>query len=194
MRAVFTIASLALPLVASAAEPPSTYAEVAAIVALAEAGEITAGEALSLVSAAPDAPLAGAALGRLRVLKSHRIAFSGLRFLEMEKGFVALNSYLKGHRGDPLPHVWRGASAFETDFVLWSAASAREELRFACELYGDDSSLPDQTSRCKLILGLMAKNEGDLDEALRLWAEAFAADPVGPYGKEAAAFLDLFTG
>ncbi|MEE8639139.1 MAG: hypothetical protein V3T41_01890 [bacterium] len=194
MRTVFTIASLALPLVASAAEPPSTYAEVAAIVALAEAGEMTADEALALVSAAPDAPLAGAALGRLHVLKSHRTAFSGLRFLEMEKGFIALNSYLKGHRGDPLPHVWRGASAFETDFVLWSVASAREDLRFACELCRDDPSLPDQTPGCKLILGLMAKNEGDLETALRLWAEAFAADPVGPYGKEAAALLELFTG
>lgn len=194
MSKLLVIASLALPLVGSAAEPPSTYAEVAAIVALAEAGEMTADEASALVSAAPDAPLAGAALGRLHVLESHRTAFAGLRFLEMRKGFAALNSYVQRHREDPLPHVWRGASAFETGFVFRSVASAREDLRLACDLYRGDSSLPDQTPRCKLLLGLMAKNEGDLDEALRLWAEAFAADPVGPYGKEAAAFLDLFTG
>ncbi len=194
MRTLFAIASLVLPLAASAAEPPSTYVEVAALVGLAEAGEMAVDEALALVSAAPDTPLAGAALGRLRVLKSHRTAFVGLRFLEMEKGFIALNSYVGDHRGDPLPHVWRGASAFETDFVLWGAASAREDLRFAIDLYLDDPSLPDQTPRCKLILGVMAKNEGDLETALRLWAEAFAADPIGPYGKEAGAFLELFTG
>lgn len=194
MRTSLAIAFWALPLVASAAGPPSTYAEVAALVALAEAGDVAVDEALALVSAAADAPLADAALGRLRVLKSHRTAFVGLKFLEMEKGFVALNSYVEGHRGDPLPHVWRGASAFETDFVLWGEASAREDLRFAVGLYRDDPSLPDETPRCKLILGVMAKNEGDLETALRLWAEAFAADPVGPYGKEAGAFLQLFTG
>ncbi len=194
MRTSLAIAFWALPLAASAAEPPSTYAEVAALVALAEAGEVAVDEALALVSASPDAPLADAAQGRLRVLKSHRTAFVGLKFLEMERGFVALNSYVEKHRGDPLPHVWRGASAFETDFVLWSAASAREDLRFALDLYRDDPSLPDETPRCKLILGVMAKNEGDLETALRLWAEAFAADPVGPYGNEAAAFLELFTG
>lgn len=194
MRKLLATTSLLIPLAAPAAEPPSTYAEVAAVVALAEAGEMPGDEALTLVSAAPDAPLAGAALGRLYVLKSHRTAFAGLRFLEMEKGFVALNSYINSHRGDPLPHVWRGTSAFETDFVLWSAASAREDLRLAVDLYRDDPSLPDQTPRCKLILGLIAKNEGDLETALRLWAGAFAADPTGPYGKEAAALLELFTG
>ncbi|HUV87536.1 MAG TPA: hypothetical protein VMX79_10550 [bacterium] len=194
MSKPLVIASFVIPLAASAAEPPSTYAEVAAVVALAEAGETAVDEALELVSAAPDAPLAGAALGRLRVLKSHEMAFTASRFLEMRKGFAALNSYVQRHQEDPLPHVWRGASAFETGFVLWSAASAREDLRLACDLYRGDSSLPDQTPRCKLILGLVAKNEGDLDEALRLWAEAFAADPTGPYGKEAAAFIELFTG
>lgn len=194
MRKLLAATAWLIPLAASAAEPPSTYVEVAAVVELAEAGETPVDEALALVSAAPDAPLAGAALGRLHVLKTHRTAFAGLRFLEMEKGFVALNSYINSHRGDPLPHVWRAVSAYETGFALWSAASAREDLRLAIDLYRDDPSLPDQTPRCKLILGLIAKNEGDLETALRLWAEAFAADPTGPYGKEAAAFLELFTG
>jgi hypothetical protein len=40
----------------------------------------------------------------------------------------------------------------------------------------------------------MAKDSGDLEEALRLWAEAFAADPTGPAGQEAAKLLALFTG
>jgi hypothetical protein len=194
MRKLLVIASFVTPLAASAAEPPSTYAEVAAVVALAEAGEVAVDEALELVSAAPDAPLAGAALGRLCVLKGHEMAFTASRFLEIRKGFGALNLYIDSHRGDPLPHAWRGASAYETRFVLWSAADAREDLRLACDLCRGDSSLPDQTPRCKLILGLMAKNEGDLETALRLWAEAFAADPIGPYGKEAAALLELFTG
>jgi hypothetical protein len=194
MKKLLTITFLLNPLAASAAEPPSTYAEVAAVVELAEAREMPLSEALALISAAPDAPLAGAALGRLRVLNGRRKAFVGLRFLELEKGFVALNSYINSHRGDPLPHVWRGVSAYETGFVLWSAASAREDLRLAIGLYRDDPYLPDRTPRCKLVLGLIAKNEGDLETALRLWAEAFAADPTGPYGKEAAAFLELFTG
>jgi tetratricopeptide (TPR) repeat protein len=194
MRKLLAATAWLLPLAASAAEPPSTYAEVAAVVELAEAGETPVDEALALVSAAPDAPLAGAALGRLRVLNGRQKAFVGLRFLEMEKGFVALNSYINSHRGDPLPHVWRAVSAYETRFALWSAASAREDLRLAIDLYRDDPSLPDQTPRCKIILGLIAKNEGDLETALRLWAEAFAADPTGRYGKEAAALLELFTG
>lgn len=194
MDKLLATATLLVPLAASAAEPPGTYAEVAAVVELAEAGEMAVDEALALVSAAPDAPLAGAASGRLHVLKGCSKAFGGLRLLEIERGFAALNSYVDSHGGDPLPRVWRGVSAFETDFALWSVASAREDLRLAIALYRDDPSLPDQTSRCKLILGFIAKNEGDLETALRLWAEAFAADPTGPYGKEAAAFLELFTG
>jgi tetratricopeptide (TPR) repeat protein len=194
MKRFPAIALLLIPLAAAAAEPPSTYAEMAALVERAEAGETPVDEALALVSAAPDVPLAGAALGRLRVLNGRRQAFVGLRFLEMEKGFLALNSYIDSHGGDPLPHVWRGTSAFETNFVLWSVAAAREDLRSAIDLYRDDPSLPDQTPRCKLVLGLIAKNEGDLETALELWAEAFAADPTGRYGKEAAAYLELFTG
>jgi hypothetical protein len=195
MRTALTIVGFILPLAASAAEPPSTYAGVAAVVAATERGEMTADEALALVEAAPpETPLLGAALGRLHVLKSHDTPFLMLRFLEIRKGFAALNAYVEGHRGDPLPRVWRGASAVETNHVLWSAADARRDLEDACELCRGDPSLPDYTSHSKLLLGIMSKNEGDLEQALRLWAEAFAADPTGLYGREAAKFLELFTG
>jgi hypothetical protein len=186
---------LTFPLAAAGAEPPSTYAEVAALVAAAESGDVTAADGLALVEASsPDTPLAGAAIGRLHVLKSHETPFLMLKFLEIRNGFAALNSYVDGHRGDPLPRVWRGASAVETNFVLWSAADARRDLEAACELCRDDPSLPDYAPRSKLLLGIIAKNEGDLEQALRLWAEAFAADPTGPSGRDAATFLELFTG
>lgn len=195
MRLVAVTASLALTtLGASAAEPPSTYAEVAAVVAAAERGEMPAADALALVTAAPGAPLAGAALGRLRVLNSHVTPFGMLKFLEMQRGFEALKSYVNNHREDPLPRVWRAASAVETNYALWSLADTRQDLVTASNLYRRDPALPDQKARCKLLLGLVAKDDGELEEALRLWAEAFAADPTGAAGKEAAKFLELFTG
>ncbi len=195
MRIALAIASLTIPFAAAAAEPPSTYAGVAAVVAAVERGDATADEALALVEAAPpDTPLAAAALGRLHILKAHETPFLMLKFLETRKGFAALNAYIAAHRGDPLPRVWRGASAVETNFVLWSAANARRDLEAACELCRGDPSLPDYTAHSKLLLGTIAKDEGDLARALRLWAEAFAADPTGPYGRKAAAFLELFTG
>jgi hypothetical protein len=195
MRIAPAIAFLTLPLVASAAEPPSTYAGVAAVVAAAERGGMTVDEAQALIEAAPpETPLAAAALGRLHILKSHETPFVMLRFLEARKGFAALNAYIAEHRGDPLPRVWRGASAVETNFVLWSVADARRDLEAACELCRGDPSLPDCTAHSKLLLGTIAKDEGDLERALRLWAEAFAADPTGPYGRKAATFLKLFTG
>ncbi len=194
MHRLAPIFLLNLSLAAAAAELPSTYAEVAALVSAAERGEVAPGEALALVSAAPTAPLAGAALGRLHVLKSDETPFILLKFLEMQRGFVALNGYVKKHREDPLPRVWRAASAVETAYVLWSVADTREDLEAASRFCRADPSLPDQTPRCKLLLGKVAKDTGDLDEALRLWGEAYAADPTGPTGKEAAQLLELFTG
>ncbi|NIT36220.1 MAG: hypothetical protein GTN49_06935 [candidate division Zixibacteria bacterium] len=194
MRPAIVIALVIPSLAAAAAEPPSTYAEVAALVSAAERGETAPAEAFALVSAAPDAPLAGAALGRLHVLKSGEKPFILLKFLEMHRGFVALNKYVKKHREDPLPRVWRAASAVETDYVLWSVSNTREDLEAAWRFCERDRSLPDQTARCKLLLGKVAKDTGDLDEAMRLWGEAYAADPTGPTGKEVAKLLELFTG
>jgi len=194
MRLAAVTAALTLPLGASAAGPPSTYAEVAAVVDAAERGEMPAAEALALVTAAPDAPLAGAALGRLRVLNSHDTPFVMLKFLEMQKGFDALNLYVNNHREDPLPRVWRAASAVETKYALWSVADTRQDLLSAYDFCRCDPALPDQTARCKLLLGLVAKDSGELEQALRLWAEAFAADPTGAAGKKAAKLLELFTG
>jgi hypothetical protein len=194
MRFAIATASLILPLGASAAEPPSTYAEVAAAVDAAERGEMTAPEALALVSAAPEAPLAGAARGRLLVLKSRDTPFIMLKFLEMQRGFDALNLYVESHREDPLPRVWRAASAVETNYVLWSVADTRKDLLSAYDFCLRDPALPDQTARCKLLLGLVAKDSGELEQALKLWADAFAADPTGAAGKKAAKLLELFTG
>jgi len=194
MRFGVVIASLTFPLGASAAEPPSTYGEVAAVVDAAERGEMTVAAALALVSAAPDAPLAGAALGRLHVLKSREAPFIMLEFLEIQKGFGGLNLYIKDHREDPLPRVWRAASAVETNYALWSLADTRADLVSAYDFCLRDTSLPDQTARCKLLLGFVAKDSGELEQALRLWADAFAADPAGPAGKKAAQLLALFTG
>lgn len=194
MHRLTAIFLLTPSLAAAAAEPPSTYAEVAALVSAAERGEAAPAEAFALVSAAPDAPLAGAALGRLHVLKSDETPFILLKFLEMQRGFVALNRYIKKHREDPLPRVWRAASAVETDYVLWSVSDTRKDLEAASRYCRGDPSLPDQTPRCKLLLGKVAKDLGDLEEALRLWGEAYAADPTGPTGKEAARLLELFTG
>jgi len=194
MHRLTAIFLLTLSLAAAAAEPPSTYAEVAALVSAAERGETAPAEAFALVSAAPDAPLAAAALGRLNVLKSDERPFILLKFLEMQRGFVALNKYVKHHREDPLPRVWRAASAVETDYALWSVSKTREDLEAACRFCRGDPSLPDQTARCKLLLGNVAKDTGDLEQALRLWGEAYAADPTGPTGKKAARLLELFTG
>jgi hypothetical protein len=182
-----------LPFAAAAAGPPTTYADVAAVVTRAERGETSADEAFALVSAAPDAPLAGAARGRLYILRGKEAPFSALMYFDVYRGFTAMNEYIQNHREDPLPRVWRAASAVETGYVLWSLSLTREDLAVAVDLCRADPALPDETARCRLLLGIMAKDGGDLDEALRLWAEAFAADPTGPVGKEAARLLELFT-
>jgi len=194
MRRAALLAGLTLPLAAAAASPPATYAEVASLVARAEAGELPAAEALALVEGAPEAPLAGAALGRLYVLRSGGASFSMLKYMDIYRGFSALNEYIGDHAEDPLPRVWRAASAVETKYVLWSISRTRADLAAAAEFCRADPSLPDQTPRCNLLRGTMAKDSGDLEEALRLWAEAFASDPTGPAGKEAARLLSLFTG
>jgi len=194
MRSAILFLALTLPLAAAAAPPPSTYEEVAALVARAEAAALPADEALTLVAASPDAPLAGAALGRLYVLRSGHASLTMLKYMDVYRGFSALNEYIGTHREDPLPRVWRAASAVETKYVLWSISRTREDLAAAAEFCRGDPALPDQRPRCKLLLGIMAKDSGDLEEALRLWAEAFAADPTGPAGKEAARLLALFTG
>ena len=194
MRSATLLVALTLPLAAAAAEPPATYDDVASLVARAEAGELPADEAFAFVSAAPEAPLAGAALGRLYVLRSKDASFTMLKYMDIYRGFTALNGYIQHHRGDPLPRVWRAASAVETKYVLWSLSRTREDLAAAGDFCRDDPSLPDQAPRGKLLLGIMAKDAGDLPEALRLWAEAFAADPTGSAGKEAAKLLALFTG
>jgi hypothetical protein len=196
MRYAFLFFALTLPFAgtAHAASPPATYGEVAALVARVEVGEVPAAEALDLVAAAPDAPLAGAALGRLYILRSGHASTAVLKYMDIYRGFTALNGYIADHQEDPLPRVWRAASAVETKYVLWSISRTRGDLAAAAEFCGDDPALPDQRPRCKLLLGIMAKDSGDLAEALRLWAEAFAADPTGPAGKEAARLLALFTG
>jgi len=194
MRSATLLVALTLPFAAAAAEPPATYDDVASLVARAEAGELPANEAFALVSAAPEAPLAGAALGRLYVLRGKDASFTMLKYMDTYRGFTALNGYIRNHRGDPLPRVWRAASAVETKYVLWSLSRTREDLAAAGDFCRDDPSLPDQAPRCKLLLGIMAKDAGDLPEALRLWAETFAADPTGSAGKEAAKLLALFTG
>jgi tetratricopeptide (TPR) repeat protein len=181
-----------LPLVAGAAV--STYAEVAALVAAVEEGEVALDDAAAQIEAAPDAPLAGAALGRLYILRTREAPFSLVKYANMYRGFRALNDYIAAHGEDPLPRVWRAASAVETNYVLWSMSRTRDDLRAAGDLCRADPDLPNQTPRCKLLLGTMAKDEGDLEQALRLWAEAFEADPNGRTGREAARLLDLFTG
>jgi hypothetical protein len=192
MRTKATTLLLLLPFAAGAAV--STYAEVAALVAAAEEGEVAPGDAMAELDASPDAPLAGAARGRLYILNTRNAPFSLVRYANIYRGFEALNDYISTHDGDPLPRVWRATSAVETDYVLWSMSRTRDDLRAAGEMCQADPDLPNQTPRCKLLLGTMAKDEGDLEEALRLWAEAFEADPSGPAGREAARLLDLFTG
>jgi hypothetical protein len=194
MKKPWLIPFLVIPGAAAAAEPPATYADVAALVARAEAGTLAAEEAFDLVGAAPDAPLAGAARGRLYILRSNDASLALLKYWDIYRGFYALHEYIRDHAGDPLPRVWRAASAVETKYILWSLSRTRADLAAASELCRGDPSLPDLTPRCTLLLGTMAKDAGDLPEALRLWAEAFAADPTGPVGKEAARLLALFTG
>jgi hypothetical protein len=194
MRHTVIFLTLTLPLAAAAAAPPATYEAVASLVARAEAAELSADVALALVAAAPEAPLAGAALGRLYILRSGHASLSILKYMDIYRGFTALNGYIADHREDPLPRVWRAASAVETKYVMWSISRTRDDIAAAAEYCRADPALPDLTPRCKLLLGTMAKDDGDLEEALRLWAEAFAADPTGPAGKEAAKLLALFTG
>lgn len=194
MRHAVIFLTLTLPLAAAAAAPPATYEEVASLVARAEEAELSADEALELVAAAPEAPLAGAAMGRLYIVRSGHASLSILKYMDIYRGFTALNGYIADHREDPLPRVWRAASAVETKYVMWSISRTRDDLAAAAEFCRYDPALPDQRPRGKLLLGTMAKDEGNLAEALRLWAEAFAADPTGPAGKEAARLLALFTG
>lgn len=194
MRYAILFLTLTIPLTAAAASLPATYEEVASLVARAEAAELSADEALALVAASPEAPLAGAALGRLYILRSGHASLSMLKYMDIYRGFTALNGYIADHLEDPLPRVWRAASAVETKYVMWSISRTRDDIAAAAEYCRADPALPDQAPRCKLLLGTMAKDDGDLEEALRLWAEAFAADPTGPAGKEAARLLALFTG
>jgi hypothetical protein len=193
MRAA-AAALIFLPMAAPAAETPTTYADVAALVARAEYGDVSAGEAYGLLAAAPDVPLAGAGLGRLRLLRAQEAPFAMFYYTNVYLGFRALNEYIANHYDDPLPHLWRAASAVETRYVMWGLAEARADLELACLLCEEDPSLPNHEPRARLLLGIMAKDEGDLEQALRLWSQAYAGDPTGPVGREAAKLLDLFTG
>ncbi len=195
MRLAPTLILIASTSLAAAGPPPRTYGEVAALVARAETRDgVTVEEAWARISASPDTPLAQAALGRLYFLKSRGAAFILLRYLDIYKGHTALNRYIAQHQQDPLPRVWRAAAAVETNYLLWDKAKAAADLDFALAAYRGDPSLPDRTPRCKLLLGVIAKDRGDLSTALRFWREAFAADPLGPAGTEAAKMLTLFTG
>ncbi|UCH78001.1 MAG: hypothetical protein JSU81_09800 [Candidatus Coatesbacteria bacterium] len=193
MRAA-ALALILLPTATPASETPTTYADVAALVARAEAGDVSAGEAYDLLETAPDVPLAGAGLGRLRLLRARDAPFAMFYYVNLYLGFQALNDYIADHHDDPLPHLWRAASAVETRYVMWGLAEARADLELTCRLCGEDPYLPNHEPRARLLLGIMAKDEGDLEGALRLWSQAYAGDPTGPVGREAAKLLDLFTG
>jgi hypothetical protein len=174
---------------------PYTYTQVYELVARAEGGDCEArAEGLAAFKAEPDGPLAGAAYGRLLVVEGCAQAFVAMRYYDYWRGFRALNEYIGGHAGDPTPRVWRAASAVDTNYVFWSAAKAEADLEFALKAFTADADLPGDPARCKLLLGMLAKDQGDLKGALTWWREAFAADPAGPAGKEAARYLELFTG
>lgn len=193
MRAA-AAALLLFPAAIGAAEAPTTYADVAALVARAESGDVSPGEAYGLLATAPAAPLADAGLGRLRLLRAVEAPFAVFYYTNIYLGFRALNEYIANHGDDPLPRVWRAASAVETRYVMWSLPQARADLELACRRCEEDAALPNYEPRARLLLGIMAKDEGDLEQALRLWSEAFASDPTGPVGREAARLLALFTG
>ncbi len=172
-----------------------TYDEVVALVARAEAGDRAArDEGLKILKEDPSAPLAEAARGRLLVLRAEDAKFVMLYFLDLQRGVLALYRYVAARPDDPLPRVWRAASAVETNYVLWSAANTRADLKAAAAAYAADGREPDESIRCKLLMGYVAKDGGDLKTALGFWREAFAADPTGPVGAEAAKLLALFTG
>ena len=177
-----------------AAVPP-TYTELAALVARAEGGDEAAlADGLAATAAFPEGPLAGAARGRLVILQGQAGSFVASRYWRFYRGFTELNRYIASHGEDPLPRVWRAAAAVETSYVFWSQANTRADLSRAAELYAADPDLPDETPRCKLLLGTCAKDAGDLRAALAYWREAYAADPTDAAGREAARLLALFTG
>jgi len=175
---------------------PVTAEEAAALVAAAEGGDARAlAEGITCLRAQEDAPLAGAALGRLYILQSRGARFQLLAFLGQYRGFRALGKYVARHPDEPLPRVWRAASAVETNYVFHNAARARADTTAALALYEADAAAPlAARARCYLLLGVIAKDEGLLDDALAWWSRAFAADPTGPAGTEAARLLALFTG
>lgn len=175
--------------------PPQAPAEVAALVAAAEAGDEEALRwGLGYFKSHAEAPLGGAALGRLYVLEGRRARFQLLAVIPQWRGFRALGAYITAHADEPLPRLWRAASAVETNYMFHNAAKAREDLAAALAVYEEADAPAGELARCYLLLGTVAKDEGKLDEALGYWSRAFAADPTGPAGREAARLLALFTG
>lgn len=188
------LAGLGVGGLAAAAAPP-TYMEVRALVARAEAGDCAArAEALANWKDDRTAPLVRAAWGRLMIVRSCEQPLIAMRYLDQYRGFVALNEYIAGHGDDPQARVWRAASAVETDYVLWSMERAQADVTIALAAYKQDPDLPNESARCRFLLGMMAKDEGDLPSALRHWREVYESDPLSPAGKEAARMLALFTG
>jgi len=200
MRGAAVTGALLLPVAVIAAEKPATapsytYTQVYELVTKAEGGDSAAKTAgLGSLREAPDVPLAGAAWGRLMVVGGCGKAFVAIRYWDYWRGFVALNAYIAAHPSDPIPRVWRAASAVDTNYVFWKPAAARADVAFALQSMTEDPDLPGEPARCKLLMGIIAKDNGDLEAAMAWWQEAFAADPAGPAGREAARYLDLFTG
>jgi len=182
---------------AAAAAPPGgyTYTGVMNLVARAEAGDCDArAEGLAAFGRDAENPLAGAAWGRLVVLSGCDQPFVAMKYWDYWRGFRALNGYIANHGEDPTPRVWRAAAAVDTNYALWKMSDARADLEFALAAYDEDPDLPGDAARCKTLLGVIAKDEGDLAAALTWWRAAFAEDPAGPAGREAARWLALFTG
>jgi tetratricopeptide (TPR) repeat protein len=174
---------------------PMTYMEVRALVARAEAGDCAARtEGLARWKNDAATPLAPAAWGRLMVVRSCGRSTAATMYFDQYRGFVALNEYLAAHGDDPQARVWRAASAVETAYVLWSMERAQADITVALAAYKQDPDLPDETGRCRFLLGMMAKDRGDLPAALKYWKEVYEAEPLSRAGAEAARMLALFTG
>jgi len=186
---------ISAPLASLAAAPTLSYDEVAALVAQAESGDATAvRRALTTLEAHADAPLADAAKGRLLILRSQYQPFVLMSYLDLYYGMKALNAYIVRDAVDPLPRVWRAASAPMSNYVLWNRDKTRRDLEFALAAHQEGTREPNLTARCKLLLGLLAKDSGDLELALYYWREAVNLDPEGAAGREASQLLALFTG
>lgn len=180
---------------AAGANSSLSYDDVAALVENAAKGDgNVVREALATLANHPDAPLALAARGRLLTLRSQYQPFVLMSYLDQYHGMKALNDYIARDGDDPLPRVWRAASAPASNYVLWTRNKTRQDLEFALAAYQNGARRPDLTARCKLLLGLLAKDSGDLELALFYWRETVRLDPEGAAGREAAALIALFTG